>query len=699
MKKLLLLFAVLLIPMLAGAENVVIDGIRYNLNNKEITAIDNSDAALEAMKKELVSQVVACKEKLEYLRYKLEKKNPDEDAKEVWNELYTCMAYSDDCSVRIEKATTEEELKAVQTEVYALTERIDYVDYRIDKYEPVKPLTVTTVEGVELTLKVVSEAEKTVQVGDGERAALSESTTGSVTIPATAGDYRVVAVAKWAFNGCKGVTSIHIPASVTSLADNFLGSCRKLTSLTVAADNPVYNSPANSNAIVKTDSKTLVAACNSTLLPEGIETIGSYAFAYCDAFETLDFPDGVSVFSDNAYDRCTVRQIAVGGLKQIGFGLGAFNCSKVETVYIRQADGTVSMFCNGTMWRYAFLPDFPAPAFTTYDIPEEVRFGSKVYTVTSLGSHALYNCSQLTAITIPATITAIEGKYAFSKCTVLRTITSHIKNPFAIDSEVFVDEVYAEATLYVPAGTKSKYEATDGWKNFKNIVEMASEKGDIGGKGYTDVTDVVAAINHILGEQPLEESDAAVVDMNSDGEVNVADIILLVKMILEQGNNVQTVQAARSSRQAVDLTKFTAMQLSIDVPTGSSLNSIRLAGRSSDTHQLMYQQTADGSYIVVVWSMDNQDFSPADGQLIEVSVEGGGEAAARSVLLADRTGGRMTLDCLPVGTVTGIGTISTDGTATADVYDLRGNKVLQKGGLLKQLPKGVYVINGKKVIK
>ena len=155
---------------------------------------------------------------------------------------------------------------------------------------------------MELTLKVVSEAEKTVQVGDGERAALSESTTGSVTIPATAGDYRVVAVAKWAFNGCNGVTSIHIPASVTSLADNFLGSCRKLTSLTVAADNPVYNSPANSNAIVKTDSKTLVAACNSTLLPEGIETIGSYAFAYCDAFETLDFPDGVSVFSDNAYD-------------------------------------------------------------------------------------------------------------------------------------------------------------------------------------------------------------------------------------------------------------------------------------------------------------------------------------------------------------------------------------------------------------
>ena len=319
--------------------------------------------------------------------------------------------------------------------------------------------------------------------------------------------------------------------------------------------------------------------------------------------------------------------------------------------------------------------------------------------ITSIQDGAFFGCKELTSIAIPGTVSFI-GKTSFRGCE-LKEVKSYIKKPFAINDSVFFNNYnsYRKATLYVPSGTRDLYLATDGWKKFKNIVEMAPEKGDIGGKGYTDVTDVVAAINHILGEQPLEKADAAVVDMNSDGEVNVADIILLVKMILEQGNKVQTVQAARGSRQAVDLTKFTAMQLSVDVPTGSSLNSIRLAGRSSDTHQLMYQQTADGSYIVVVWSMDNQDFSPADGQLIEVSVEGGGEAAARSVLLADRTGGRMTLDCLPVGTVTGIGTISTDGTATADVYDLRGNKVLQKGGLQKQLPKGVYVINGKKVIK
>ena len=254
-------------------------------------------------------------------------------------------------------------------------------------------------------------------------------------------------------------------------------------------------------------------------------------------------------------------------------------------------------------------------------------------------------------------------------------------------------------TLYVPAGTKAKYQATDGWKEFKYIVEMAPEKGDIGGKGYTDVTDVVAAINHILGEQPLEEADAAVVDMNSDGEVNVADIILLVKQILEQGNHSETAQAARGDRKTVDLSRFTAMQLSVDVPTGSRLSGIRLAGRNNDTHQLMYQQAADGSYTVVVWSIDNQTFSPVDGRLIEVTVEGGGEAAARCVLLADKNGERLTLGSLPVGTATEITTVCTDGAATADIYDLRGNKVLTKGALMERLPKGVYIMDGKAIIK
>ena len=57
-------------------------------------------------------------------------------------------------------------------------------------------------------------------------------------------------------------------------------------------------------------------------------------------------------------------------------------------------------------------------------------------------------------------------------CSGLTSVTSLIEEPFDIDTETFGDDTYKNATLYVPAGTKEKYEATEGWKNFANIVEM-----------------------------------------------------------------------------------------------------------------------------------------------------------------------------------------------------------------------------------
>lgn len=538
----------------------------------------------------------------------------------------------------------------------------------------------------------------------------------------------VTSIDSCAFLGCDSLKSVFMPNSVVTIGNSAFSSCRSLSNISFPNGAcSIHNGAFNETAWYNAQPDGVVYAGKSVykykgnmhegtniVIKDGTLFVCNQAFQECSRLKSVKFPSTLTAIGVLAFYGCS-------GLKSITFpsslttiGSSAFwACSQLDSVFIPSSvvtiEGNPFPTCNNlaviTVDKNNKFYDSRGNCNAIIETKTNALIAGCKNTIIpnsiiSIQNGAFYGCKELTSIAIPGTVTSI-WKNSFYGCEGLKEVKSYIRKPFAINDSVFLNRYnsYKKATLYVPSGTKDQYLATDGWKNFKNIVEMAPEKGDIGGKGYTDVTDVVAAINHILGEQPLEESDAAVVDMNSDGEVNVADIILLVKMILEQGNNVQTVQAARSSRQAVDLTKFTAMQLSIDVPTGSSLNSIRLAGRSSDTHQLMYQQTADGSYIVVVWSMDNQDFSPADGQLIEVSVEGGGEAAARSVLLADRTGGRMTLDCLPVGTVTGIGTISTDGTATADVYDLRGNKVLQKGGLLKQLPKGVYVINGKKVIK
>lgn len=54
-----------------------------------------------------------------------------------------------------------------------------------------------------------------------------------------------------------------------------------------------------------------------------------------------------------------------------------------------------------------------------------------------------------------------------------------IEEPFGITDTVFEvyypDSSYSEftsATLYIPAGTNEKYLAAEGWKNFKEIIEL-----------------------------------------------------------------------------------------------------------------------------------------------------------------------------------------------------------------------------------
>ena len=42
---------------------------------------------------------------------------------------------------------------------------------------------------------------------------------------------------------------------------------------------------------------------------------------------------------------------------------------------------------------------------------------------------------------------------------------------FAVDNSETYKHDFTSATLYVPAGTKSKYESTPAWNKFANIVE------------------------------------------------------------------------------------------------------------------------------------------------------------------------------------------------------------------------------------
>ena len=86
--------------------------------------------------------------------------------------------------------------------------------------------------------------------------------------------------------------------------------------------------------------------------------------------------------------------------------------------------------------------------------------------VTSIGDYAFSGCSGLTEITIPEAVTSI-GDYAFWGMR-LESVISQATTPPEIWSNTFDD--YG-IPLYVPAGSKVKYQTAKYWRNFTDIQE------------------------------------------------------------------------------------------------------------------------------------------------------------------------------------------------------------------------------------
>jgi hypothetical protein len=108
-------------------------------------------------------------------------------------------------------------------------------------------------------------------------------------------------------------------------------------------------------------------------------------------------------------------------------------------------------------------------SLTSIDIPNNV---------TTIGALAFAGCVNLTSITIPSKVTKFGAYYiaaeiaeskCFYGCKALKEV--HIKNPNppAILEDTF--SVYADATLYVPIGSKEAYQNHSIWGKFGTIIE------------------------------------------------------------------------------------------------------------------------------------------------------------------------------------------------------------------------------------
>ena len=334
-----------------------------------------------------------------------------------------------------------------------------------------------TVEGVLLKYTIISESEKTCMVGNkyypevptarvhrGPEKEVCQAS-GDITIPKEANGYKVVRIECFAFNQA-AITSIFIPNSVESIGGSAFTGCADLKSVKLPEQ------------LRSLESETFYG-CKSLIsidIPESVTSIGDYAFANCEQLKEINIPSGVEQFG-----KCVFWNTGFTSLPKLPESLTVipksmfYECTQLTSIEIPKNITIIEECAFGR----CPVSEIEIPASVTH-------IGVAVFAncinitdltipdnVTEIGFNAFWGCSNLKTVKLSANITCLN-KGVFSDCYSLKDFYCYAEKVPEAESSAFGNTNIKEVTLHVPAASISAYQATEPWKNFKEIVALSN---------------------------------------------------------------------------------------------------------------------------------------------------------------------------------------------------------------------------------
>ena len=174
---------------------------------------------------------------------------------------------------------------------------------------------------------------------------------------------------------------------------------------------------------------------NCTKLPDGITSIGDYAFYQCTNLALTKLPDTVHYFRQYCFAYCTNLNIHEIGpspkIKDIVSGVGSY----------------AFQYCKGLT---------------------DIKFTEGVG---NIDQNAFDYCTSLTKVDLPSTMKSLSAN-VFRNCTSLKTVICRASTPPSIQSSSFLSTI---EEIYVPDDKVTTYKIKTNWSAFSSKIKPLSE--------------------------------------------------------------------------------------------------------------------------------------------------------------------------------------------------------------------------------
>ena len=224
------------------------------------------------------------------------------------------------------------------------------------------------------------------------------------------------------------------------------------------------------------------------------------------------------------------------------------------------------------------------------------------------------------------------------------------------------------------------------------VTPLTSTKGDANGSGDVDVADVITTVNYAAGQSPKPFIFEAA-DMNEDTAIDILDVIGIIKTILNPNAEAKPMIEATATYTIEDGVVY------VDSPVALAGVQVQVATAEDADISVAddlkgFEHTAawlsDNDYLFLAYNMNGKTLAPGKHALLYI-----GDSKISQMRLSDADGHNV----MAIGSeATGIDRMATDVMKVKGIYDLQGRKISGNGDM-KNLPKGIYIVNGQKVVR